>query len=125
MNNLSSIGQDLLNSLNKHEINGYHPLEKYIKAYDLNLDNSNVLRSIGERIGIFVSEAEDVPEGLYLKLKEYIEREKDSQLTEKIIQMSPDEYEKYLISLDPSNANLDRQSFYPLYADRLYLSLSQ
>lgn len=123
MDDLSDVGKDLLSRLKKDE-NDYHPLERYIYAIDQNLDSSNVLRSIGERIGIFVSEAEDVPEGLYFKLYEYLDRERDAKLTEKIIQMTPDQYEKYLIKLHPSNQKLNRQSFYPLYADRLYTSLS-
>ena len=124
LSDLSDIGKSLLQSLNKNN-NGYHPLEDYIYAIDYNLDSSNTLRSIGERIGIYVSDVENVQEGLYIKLEEYLQREKDYRITEKIMNMSPNEYETYIISLDPSNANLDRASFYPLYADRLYLSLSQ
>ncbi len=119
---LSNIGTELMNSLNKYH-NEYHPLEKYIYAIDQNLDNSNGLLSIGERIGIFVHEHEDVPVILYYKLKEILENEKDSQETQRIMNMSPDDYNKYLIKLHPSNNKLDRNSFYPLYADRLYLSI--
>lgn len=119
---LSDVGKDLLSRLNKDE-NDYHPLEKYIYAIDQNLDNSNGLRSIGERIGIFVHEEEDVPVILYFKLREYLEREQDSKQTEKIMNMSPDEYNKYLEKLHPSNIKLNRNAFYPLYSDRLYLSL--
>lgn len=121
---MSNAGKTLLNSLNRDPQNGYHPLEKYVIAIEQNWDNSNALRSIGERVGFFVPETENTQEGLYLKLKEYLDREKDPQVTQEIIHMSPDEYEEYLIKLHPSNKNLPRDQFYPLYSDRLYLSLS-
>ena len=119
---LSNIGKDLYNRLNK-DSNGYHPLEKYIHAIDQNLDNSNGLRSIRERIGIFVNEREDVPVIMYYKLKEYLDNEKDPREIQRIMNMSPDQYNKYLVKLHSGNIKLDRNAFYPLYSDRLYLSI--
>ena len=122
---LSWVGNDLMKSIKYDPKNGYHPLEKYVRIIDHNLDDSNTLKVIGERIGIFIPESENTQEGMYIKLKDFLEREEDLYKSEKIIDMSPNQYEKYLVSLDPSNKNLPRQSFYPIYADRLYLSLSQ
>lgn len=122
MNTLSDVGKELLKSLNKDD-NEYHPLEKYIYAIDYNLDRADILLSIGERIGIYVPEGRDIHQVLFYKLKEYLEKETDKRMTEKIMNMSADEYNEYLIKKHPSNKNLDRNAFYPVYSDRLYQSI--
>ena len=111
---LSPVGEELYNMINKD-----HVLAKYIVAFDNHLDNDSILRSIGERIGIFIPEDEYAPFVLYIKLKEFLTKENNPDLTRKIIDMSPDEYEKYLISVSPNNKNLSREEFYPIYANRL------
>ena len=114
--NISKVGRDLLNSLSIPN----HPLEKYIYAIEYNLDDNSALRSIGERIGIFIPEKEDAASYLPFQLKIFLENERNHSLTEKVIHLSPDEYEKYLVSLNDENKNLSREDFYPLYANRLF-----
>jgi hypothetical protein len=120
---LSPIGKELYDSLyvNSKNIkdNEAHPLEKYVVAIDSSLDNNNLLRSIGERIGIYIGENEDASVILPIKLKEYLENEKDIQETDKKIEFTPDEYEKYLSKFGQKYTNLSREDFLPLYSNRL------
>lgn len=57
--NLSKVGQSLLDIIYGDQ-KGYvnktkmHPLEKSIISYDQHMDNDSAVRSIGERIGIFI-----------------------------------------------------------------------
>lgn len=118
---LSEIGKEIYNLLYKGKIseNEIHPLEKYVIAIDNNLDNNNLLRSIGERVGIYIGENEDASVELPLRLKDYLQNEKDIQETNKKIELTPDEYEKHLSSIDSKYKNLPRDKFLPLYSNRL------
>lgn len=116
---LSVVGQELLKSLRTDD----HILEEYIYEIDENLDDNSTLRSIGERIGIYIPYEEYASEFLPLTLNDFLQEEKDSELSRRIIEMSPDDYEQYLISLSSDNVDLPREVFYPLYANRLLESL--
>ena len=124
MADLSDVGQELYELLytsNKGiKDNEIHPLEKYVIAIDNNLDNNNLLRSIGERIGIYIGENEDASVELPLKLKEYLLNEEDINETDKRIEYTPDQYEKYLSSINPKYSKLQREQFLPLYSNRLF-----
>jgi hypothetical protein len=113
---LSQVGQELYDLLYVDKGNEIHPLEKYIFAIDNSLDNNNLLRSIGERIGIYIGENEEAAVELPLRLKMYLENEKNIQETERKMEMTPDEYENYL---PHKYKNLPREEFLPLYSNRL------
>lgn len=118
---LSSVGQELYDLLYLNRNNEIHPLEKYIIAIDNSLDNNNLLRSIGERIGIYIGPNEEASVELPLRLKKYLENEKDIRETDKKIEMTADEYENYLSKLGPKYTNLSREDFLPLYSNRLLI----
>ncbi len=128
-NDLSNIGKHLLTLLYGNEENVLqngrleHPLEKYILAYDSNMDNDSAIRSIGERIGIYIPDRQNSAEVFYIKLSDHIlnhERIKRSVgdrtylSSKEIIDLTPDQYSK-----KTGSYNLDRDTFYPMYADRL------
>ena len=85
---LSSYGKSLIKLLKE----GNHPLERYIVAIDSNLDDDGLLRSIAERIGIYISDNEDTSVALYVKLKEYLQQETDISRTRRLLNASPDQY---------------------------------
>lgn len=85
---LSSYGKSLMKYIKVKN----HPLERYIIAIDHNLDDDSLVRTIAERIGIYVSENEDVKVMLYLKLKEYLQQETDVSRTRRLINATPEEY---------------------------------
>ena len=49
-----------------------HPLEPYIISYDYNLDDEAAIRSIGERIGISMSDEAPAHDIFYEKLYNHI-----------------------------------------------------
>ena len=112
---LSKQGQQLISLLNDSD----NVLYRYIQAYDYNQDDDSALRSIAERIGIFIPDGEYSPVYLFYQLESFILGKVDKDLTREIVNMSPEQYEDYLIKLDPTNKNLSREQFYPLYANRL------
>ena len=85
---LSSYGKSLIKFIKEKN----HPLERYIIAIDQNLDDDGLLRSIAERIGIYISDNEDISVTLYLKLKEYLQQETDISRTRRLLNASPDQY---------------------------------
>ena len=85
---LSSYGKSLMKLIKERN----HPLERYIIAIDSNLDDDGLLRSIAERIGIYISDNEDTSVALYLKLKEYLQQETDVSRTRRLLNASPDQY---------------------------------
>jgi hypothetical protein len=106
---LSVLGQNLYNALN-----GNNVLEDYVKAIDENWDNDSILRSIGERIGIYIPEGEDSAVYLYLTLLKYLGENRNPKWTKEKIEMTPTEYAKRT-----KTENLSRDEFYPLYSNRL------
>jgi hypothetical protein len=89
MEDLSKIGKELYALL---KIGDKHPLERYVLAIDSNLDDDSLLRVIGERIGINIDDSDDAAVTLYLRLKDYLEKETNIERTRKIINMSFEEY---------------------------------
>jgi len=90
------------------------PSEAQIKRY--------IGRVLSNKLGVSKvtgKQAEKLSGPQLKKLKEYIENQVDPSVTKKIINMTADEYERYLISLSSSNTNLIRDEFYPLYSNRL------
>ena len=85
---LSSYGKSLIKLLKERN----HPLERYIIVIDQNLDDDGLLRSIAERIGIYILDNEDTSVILYLKLKEYLQQETDVSRTRRLLNASPDQY---------------------------------
>ena len=110
---LSATGQELYDLLNDDK----SVLARYIQAFDQNQDDDSALRSIGERIGIYIPDGEYSPVYLFEKLKEYILSKQDEERTREVINMTADDYEKYLE--EKGLADLPRDQFYPLYANRL------
>lgn len=108
---LSPIGQELYDLAG-----GNHPLEKYIIAIDLNMEDDSALRSIGERIGIYIPDRENSIYYLYSLLKEYLLNETNSERTEKVINMTAEEYNHLK---DLSQTNLSPVEFNILYSNRL------
>lgn len=107
---ISTLGQELLDLLKTEN----HPLENYIYAYDHSVDSETLLWVIGERIGIDVYNDIDPAVSLFLKLKEYIENEKDVEETRRKVNMSLQQFsEQY--------PNLSEEEMYNLYANRLFL----
>ena len=111
MDGLSEYGKELY-ALLPGETHNDHILANYIKAIDENLDDDSVLRAIGERIGIFIPDDEEAYYILYYSLKEYIPLEKDPKLTEKIINMTFDEYKSY-------HPNMSNEQIELLFSNRL------
>src|SRR5579883_1110988 len=87
--NISVLGQNLYNALN-----GNNVLEDYVKAIDENWDNDSILRSIGERIGIYIPEGEDSAVYLFLTLLKYLGENRNPKWTKEKIEMTPTEYAK-------------------------------
>lgn len=85
---LSSYGKSLMKLIKVKN----HPLERYIVAIDTNLDDDGLLRTIAERIGIFISDSEEASVTLYLKLKEYLQTETDVSRTRRLLNATPQEY---------------------------------
>ena len=104
---LSEYGKSLLSLINKN-----HPLEKYIIAIDLNLDNPSLLKVIGEKIGIDVYNDVDPAYSLYLILEDYLKNEKSEEQTKKKIDMTLTEFSKQYPGLT------DEETF-TFYANRL------
>lgn len=92
-----------------------HPLEKYIMAVEEHLDNDSILRSIGERIGIYVPDEEEASTYLYSALYKYLQNENNYKNTKYKMDLTPDEYAKLT-----DTENLSRDKFYPLYSNRLF-----
>jgi len=74
-NSLSDMGKDLMNDLYINQ-KGYatsssHPLEKYILAYDHNIDSDPMLVKIADTLHLTIPEHESASEILYFKLKNY------------------------------------------------------
>ena len=66
---LSEIGKSLINNLygSKQEYlqSFEHPMEKYIIAYDQNLDDESILRAIADRLDLVLDNSETIYEQLY------------------------------------------------------------
>ena len=93
---LSELGEELLNIANKN-INKtsreVHPLARYIYALDMSWDDDSVVRSIGERIGVYVPEEErDAATTLFLKLREFLQQETDISRTSRLVNATPEQY---------------------------------
>lgn len=96
-----------------------HPLEKYILAIDNYLDDDIVLRSIADRIGISVPDREYAVYVLYDGLEKYLLEEVDPKVTENIINISFEDYKKYLEDISELNKNLSEDELNILYYNRL------
>ena len=88
-----------------------HVLEDYIRAFDNYMDDDNVLRSISYRIGIFIPEEEPALYILYDRLKDYLEKETNPSKTEKLVNMTRNEYKKYLNNPSLTDEKLDGMFF--------------
>ena len=92
---LSKIGLELYNLLENK--NGM--LARYIVAYDHNMDNENLIRDIGSRIGIYIEDDEYSPVAFYEKLKSYLLwsriNDPSNTLTDQVINMTRSAYENY------------------------------
>lgn len=74
-NELSDLGKDLYNLLYREKSSSKtHPLERYIFAIDENWDNDSALRSIAERIGIYIPPETDSAVYLYESLSDYLSK---------------------------------------------------
>jgi len=104
---LSQYGESLISLLNKD-----HPLERYIIAIDHNLENTNLLKAIGEKIGIDVYNDEDPAYALYLILEDYIKNEESPEETKRKINITLTEFSK-------KYPNLTDEETFTLYANRL------
>ena len=104
---LSEYGKSLLSLIKKD-----HPLEKYIKAIDYNLENTTLLKSIAERIGIDVYNDEDPAYSLYLILEDYLKNEKSVEETKRKINTTLTKFSK-------KYPNLSEEESFTLYANRL------
>lgn len=102
MEDLSNYGKDLYSLLKSPD----HVLAKYIIAIDQNLDDESILRSIAERIGIYIPDDEEVRYILYDSIKDYLMFEKDPKLTDKIINMTFDEYRNYNLNMSTNQVEL-------------------
>jgi len=107
---LSDYGRNLLYLARKNKIN--HPLEKYIVAIDLNLENSTLLKAIGEKIGIDVYNDTDPGYTLYFVLEDYLKNEESIENTKKKIDITLTEFSK-------KYPNLNDEETFTLYANRL------
>jgi hypothetical protein len=85
---LSFYGKSLMKFIKEKN----HPLERYIVAIDSNLDDDGLLRTIAERIGIFIPDNEDTSVTLFLRLKEYLQQEIDVSRTRRLLNATPDQY---------------------------------
>jgi hypothetical protein len=85
---LSFYGKSLMKFIKEKN----HPLERYIVAIDSNLDDDGLLRTIAERIGIFIPDNEDASVTLFLRLKEYLQQEIDVSRTRRLLNATPDQY---------------------------------
>ena len=108
MEDLSEYGKELYKLLKSDD----HILAAYIKAIDENLDDNSVLISIADRIGIFIQDNENAFEILYFGLKEYLLLEKDPKVTEKIVNMTFEEFRK-------EHSNLPEEHVELLFSNRL------
>ena len=104
---------ELLKLLSKDDV-----LYEYILAIDNYMDDANVLVDIGQRIGIYIPPDEQPIFVLYYSLEEYINKHIDPKLTEKIINMTYDQYKEYI------NRDIDEDELNLLYSNRL-LELSK
>lgn len=102
LENLSDLGKELYTLLykeegkrEKREKDFVHPLERYVFAIDANFDDDSLLRVIGERIGIYIRDDEDAAVTLFLKLKKYLENEKDVERTRELMNMPYNNDPKY------------------------------
>lgn len=86
----TTMGKDLYKLLKTSD----HPLEKYILAFDTYLDDDNTLHSIADRIGIFIPENDYSVYILYDRLKDYLEKETDPEITRKLVNMTYDDFAK-------------------------------
>jgi len=70
---LSEVGKSLINNLygSKQEYleSFEHPMERYIIAYDQNLDDESALRAIADRLDLIL-----FPENIYEQLYEFFEK---------------------------------------------------
>ncbi len=90
---LSPIGETLFKLMRKNLRKGEkHPLESYVVAIDHSLDDDGLLRTIADRIGIYIGEQDDAAVTLYLRLKEYLEKETDVQKTARLLNASYEDY---------------------------------
>lgn len=88
---------DNLKSLLKTED---HVLRDYIYAIDDYLDDDTTLRSIAQRIGIYIPDDENALYILLDRLNDYLLNEKDPEVTRKIVNATFDEYENSEIFFD-------------------------
>lgn len=95
------------------------PLEDYINAFEDNLGDDSILRSLADRIGVWIPDREDALYVLYDQLKRYLESYPDIRETQKLINISPTEYRKHLEDISEANSNLSEESFQLLYSNRL------
>ena len=102
MEDLSEYGKELYKLLKSDD----HVLATYIKAIDENLDDNSVLIYIADRIGIFVQDNENAFEILYFGLREYLLLEKDPKVTERIINMTFEEFKREHSNLSEDQAEL-------------------
>jgi hypothetical protein len=105
---LSEYGKSLLKLIKEKD----HPLERYIFAIDLNLDDPSLLKVIGEKIGIDVYNDSDPAYSLYLILEDYLKNEKDVNKTKRKIDITLTEFSKQYPSLTAEES-------FTFYANRL------
>jgi len=123
-NDLSEVGKSLMDLLYQ-DLNGYleglgHPLEPYIISFDNNMDNEAAIRSIAERIGIYIPPNKTAHDIFYEKLYNHIKdyethgyeriRRQNSLPTGKIINMTEKQYNEH---------TKNKNNNYGLYLDRL------
>ena len=90
---LSPIGESLYKLMRKNLKKGErHPLESYVMAIDHSLDDDGLLRTIADRIGIYIGDQEDAAVTLYLRLKEYLEQETDISRTSRLLNAFYEDY---------------------------------
>jgi len=114
--------KSLSKSSSESSINNINPIEPYIIEFDKNIENGEVIKAIGDRIGIYVYDSIDLMEyEIFLdKLVEYIltfnNKNIESYPTfEEIINMS---YENFKNKMKEFNYNSD------FYKDRLMVFVS-
>ena len=125
---LSQYGKSLYDLIPNKE----HVLIRYIYAIDENLDDDSILRSIAERMGIYVPEGQDANTYLYFAIKDILANEKDAKETEKLINMTFEEFKNFIRQngIFKKNYNISQKidvsdqlsdEIYSIFANRLMI----
>jgi hypothetical protein len=133
-NELSDVGRILMDEIYQDR-EGYvnksgHPLEKYVIAFDQNMDSESTIRAIGERIGISIPPESPAHDVFFEKLLDYIReneghapdrvKRQNSLSTSHMIDMTEKEYYDYITEKGFKDTRMDKK-YYPnqYYSDRL------